>query len=295
MIDMGLVPPEGAEQEAQDLLLSRSSTEEEEEKEDAGDHPTAADDAEEPPEAVGLIGHFEASRLLAQKGREGVFVGSLDMSMTERELVSTEEGVGKVVGLFCSCLIFAALHRMVAVIRKTRVCVVSSWCRCSCNLDTVAVNDVCLQVACGVLALVLSNCVSEAPVQLGQQRCRYSFENRCPACLWRLFPICVSQGTRACVCSLEQLARLLLIPAACLRALAQKQSSLEVEHSNRALVPLAAGDALYYLLRRYYYCCKRANGLRQTLGDCEGDHHVFAFRVWPSLLVPHACRFSTTW
>ncbi|CAM9327261.1 unnamed protein product, partial [Ectocarpus fasciculatus] len=96
MIDMGLVPPEGAEQEAQDLLLSRSSTEEEEEEEEegAGDHPPAADDdAEEPAEAVGLIGHFEASRLLAQKGREGGFVGSLDMSMTERELVSTEEGV----------------------------------------------------------------------------------------------------------------------------------------------------------------------------------------------------------
>lgn len=94
MIDMGLVPPEGAEQEAQDLLLSRSSTEEEEEG--AGDHPSAADDdAEEPAEAVGLIGHFEASRLLAQKGREGGFVGSLDMSMTERELVSTEEGVGE--------------------------------------------------------------------------------------------------------------------------------------------------------------------------------------------------------
>ncbi|CBN75104.1 predicted methyltransferase [Ectocarpus siliculosus] len=98
MIDMGLVPPEGAEQEAQNLLLSRPySTEEEEEEEEeegAGGHPAAmADDAEEPAEAVGLIGHFEASRLLAQKGKEGTFVGSLDMSMTERELVSTEEGV----------------------------------------------------------------------------------------------------------------------------------------------------------------------------------------------------------
>ncbi|CAN0181761.1 unnamed protein product, partial [Ectocarpus sp. 4 AP-2014] len=93
MIDMGLVPPEGAEQEAQDLLLSRPPSTEEEE-EGAGGHPAAmADDAEEPAEAVGLIGHFEASRLLAHKGKAGTFVGSLDMSMTERELVSTEEGV----------------------------------------------------------------------------------------------------------------------------------------------------------------------------------------------------------
>ncbi|CAN0428762.1 unnamed protein product [Ectocarpus sp. 12 AP-2014] len=92
MIDMGLVPPEGAEQEAQDLLLSRPPSTEGEEG--AGGHPAAmADDAVEPAEAVGLIGHFEASRLLVQKGKAGTFVGSLDMSMTERELVSTEEGV----------------------------------------------------------------------------------------------------------------------------------------------------------------------------------------------------------
>ncbi|CAB1116357.1 unnamed protein product [Ectocarpus sp. CCAP 1310/34] len=94
MIDMGLVPPEASEQEAQDLLPSRPPSTEEEEG--AGGHPAAiADDAEEPAEAVGLIGHFEASRLLVQKGKEGTFVGSLDMSMTERELVSTEEGVGE--------------------------------------------------------------------------------------------------------------------------------------------------------------------------------------------------------
>ncbi|CAN0044395.1 unnamed protein product [Ectocarpus sp. 13 AM-2016] len=102
MIDMGLVPPEGAEQEAQDLLLSRPPSTEG--KEGAGGHPAAmADDTEEPAEAVGLIGHFEASRLLAQKGKAGTFVGSLDMSMTERELVSTEEGVGEgiQIGLFC--------------------------------------------------------------------------------------------------------------------------------------------------------------------------------------------------
>lgn len=121
MIDMGLVPPEGAEQEAQDLLLSRAPSTEEE---GAGGHPAAmADDAEEPAEAVGLIGHFEASRLLAQKGKEGTFVGSLDMSMTERELVSTEEGVGEGIqfGLFCLLCDIRGLAPMVAVIRQTCV------------------------------------------------------------------------------------------------------------------------------------------------------------------------------
>ena len=46
-------------------------------------------------DAIGLIGHFEAKELLAHKGKEGLFVGSLDMSMTTRELMSTSAGVGK--------------------------------------------------------------------------------------------------------------------------------------------------------------------------------------------------------
>ncbi|CAM9453966.1 unnamed protein product [Scytosiphon promiscuus] len=91
MIDMGLVPPEGTEQqpgqEQGNGDRDRSSA-------DEGRGREGADlDAEEPAEAVGLIGHFEASRLLSRKGKEGAFVGSLDMSMTEQGLVSTEEGI----------------------------------------------------------------------------------------------------------------------------------------------------------------------------------------------------------
>lgn len=84
MIDMGLVPPEGTAEEERQAKLDDEGVEE-----DGG-----GDGADEPADAIGLIGHFEAARLVARKGREGSFVGSLDMSMTERALVSTEDGVG---------------------------------------------------------------------------------------------------------------------------------------------------------------------------------------------------------
>lgn len=97
MIDMGLVPPEGNTSQEQENVVdhnhnnnSRPSTDD-----DEGDRADDGD-AEEPPEAIGLIGHFEAAHLAAQNGREGSFTGSLDMSMTERDLISTEEGVGEI-------------------------------------------------------------------------------------------------------------------------------------------------------------------------------------------------------
>lgn len=95
MIDMGLVPPEeggqqGGESEPSSSLDGGEGDEEEDEEVGGG-----AGDAEEEAEAVGLIGHFEAAHLMTHKGEPGNFVGSLDMSMTERELVSTEEGVGE--------------------------------------------------------------------------------------------------------------------------------------------------------------------------------------------------------
>eukprot|EP00752_Nemacystus_decipiens_P014219 g12648.t1 len=89
MIDMGLVPPEGADKEIEQAKEDSPSLNDEEIEEDGG-----GDDGEDvPEEAVGLIGHFEAAHLVAQKRREGSFVGSLDMSMTKRDLVSTEDGV----------------------------------------------------------------------------------------------------------------------------------------------------------------------------------------------------------
>lgn len=94
MIDMGLVPPEGtAEEEEDDGQASQvgPSLDDVGAQQDADD---AGADADEPAEAVGLIGHFEAAQLVAQKGRKGSFVGSVDMSMTERDLISTEDGVG---------------------------------------------------------------------------------------------------------------------------------------------------------------------------------------------------------
>ncbi len=81
MIDMGLVPPEESGQQGGEKEPSSSL--------DGGEEVGGQ------AEAVGLIGHFEAAHLMAHKGRRGNFVGSLDMSMTERELVSTEEGVGE--------------------------------------------------------------------------------------------------------------------------------------------------------------------------------------------------------
>ena len=94
MIDMGLVPPETDAQEegenqADPSLVDREGNQEGEIGGGAGD------DEEEHVEAVGLIGHFEAANLMTRKGEEGSFVGSLDMSMSERDLVSTEEGVGE--------------------------------------------------------------------------------------------------------------------------------------------------------------------------------------------------------
>lgn len=93
MIDLGLLPPEeGGEMQAHRSPDHRGV--------DADDFEDGADgeeelESEEEPDAIGLIGHFEARQLLAQKGKEGEFVGSLDMSMTTRDLVSIEEGVGE--------------------------------------------------------------------------------------------------------------------------------------------------------------------------------------------------------
>lgn len=110
-MDMGLLPPpnlpsdqteeqshtaNGAEVAGEEILVgavqdaSRASgsgehgqTEEEDQEE------------EETPDPIGLIGHFEARALLGHKDTPGSFVGSLDMSMTERDLISTQDGVGK--------------------------------------------------------------------------------------------------------------------------------------------------------------------------------------------------------
>ena len=92
MIDLGILPQEESEMQADRSPDHRSV--------DADDVEGGADGEEElegaeEPDAIGLIGHFEARQLLAQKGKGGEFVGSLDMSMTTRDLVSTEEGVGE--------------------------------------------------------------------------------------------------------------------------------------------------------------------------------------------------------
>lgn len=98
MIDMGLLPPEGSGQEQERVdhnnNNNRPSTDDDEEL-DRGAAGEGDADEGEPPEAIGLIGHFEAAHLAAQKGQEGRFTGSLDMSMTERDLMSTEEGIGE--------------------------------------------------------------------------------------------------------------------------------------------------------------------------------------------------------
>lgn len=83
---MGLLPADSEiAQEAPVEVSSPTSLEE-------GD---GDEDAHEEPEAIGLIGHFEAADLLTHKGKEGPFVGSLDMTMSTRQLMSTEEGVGE--------------------------------------------------------------------------------------------------------------------------------------------------------------------------------------------------------
>lgn len=96
MIDMGLVPPEGTAEEEGQANQDSPSLDDEGVEENGGGCANG-DAAEEPAEAIGLIGHFEAAHLVAHKGREGSFVGSLDMSMTERDLASTEDGVGECV------------------------------------------------------------------------------------------------------------------------------------------------------------------------------------------------------
>lgn len=87
MIDLGLLPPkEGGKVQQADRSLDLDV-----DVAEGG----AELEGEEEPDAIGLIGHFEARQLLAQQRKEGEFVGSLDMSMTTRDLVSTEEGVGE--------------------------------------------------------------------------------------------------------------------------------------------------------------------------------------------------------
>lgn len=99
MIDMGLLPPPAspADQKEEQLatgdsdagvtgevnLLADGSYQEEETEE------------QETPEPIGLIGHFEARALLDREDIPGPFSASLDMSMTKRDLISTEDGVGE--------------------------------------------------------------------------------------------------------------------------------------------------------------------------------------------------------
>lgn len=87
MMDMGLLPSDLAQTEPLDDAAVDFDEDGTEEQDDVV------------PDAIGLIGHFEASALLALKGKEGPFRGSLDMSMTTQNLVSTEEGVGEM----CCC------------------------------------------------------------------------------------------------------------------------------------------------------------------------------------------------
>lgn len=54
----------------------------------------AEDHHEGEPEAIGLIGHFEAEALLLRKHERGPFESSLDMGMSRRALVSTAAGIG---------------------------------------------------------------------------------------------------------------------------------------------------------------------------------------------------------
>lgn len=81
---MGLLPPD-----RKPTLEPRHQNELEQEHQ--GDEQVDEDTAG----AVGLIGHFEATELLSQRGKEGLFWGSLDMSMSTRELISMAEGIGK--------------------------------------------------------------------------------------------------------------------------------------------------------------------------------------------------------
>lgn len=85
---MGLLPPDAA-------LTEQPADETPELVAGSGNIDDAGGDGDDEPAAIGVIGHFEATELLGHKGKAGPFVGSLDMSMTKRDLVSTEEGVGE--------------------------------------------------------------------------------------------------------------------------------------------------------------------------------------------------------
>lgn len=90
MADMGLLPPDAA-------LIEKPFDDAQATKVVNGDGNIDGDARgdDDEPEAIGLIGHFEATELMGRKGKAGPFVGSLDMSMTKRDLISTEEGVGE--------------------------------------------------------------------------------------------------------------------------------------------------------------------------------------------------------
>lgn len=130
MIDMGLVPPEGAEQQQGQ---EQGQVDQNGASVDEGGGQEGTDlDAEESAEAIGLIGHFEASHLLSRKGKEGTFMGSLDMSMTERDLVSTEEGVGEI-DSECPRVFGKHVRRSAAAIVLRCFCnCFCFWCRFCC-------------------------------------------------------------------------------------------------------------------------------------------------------------------
>lgn len=99
MIDMGLLPPPISPADEKEEQLATGDS-------DAGlagqanvrtdgSYQEEETERQETPEPIGLIGHFEARALLDRKDIPGSFTGSLDMSMTERDLISTEDGVGE--------------------------------------------------------------------------------------------------------------------------------------------------------------------------------------------------------
>lgn len=108
MMDMGLLPPPNspADQTEEQFHAAKGAEVVGEESlvgavkgvfpaDGSGEHGQAEEEEGETPEPIGLIGHFEARALLGHKDTLGPFVGSLDMSMTERELISTQDGVGE--------------------------------------------------------------------------------------------------------------------------------------------------------------------------------------------------------
>lgn len=87
---MGLLPPKPEQSEAGTGSVVRS-----EDTDEVGDDQEGDDEQGEESTPIGLIGHFEAQALMDHKGSTGPFVASLDMSMTEQDLISTQEGVGE--------------------------------------------------------------------------------------------------------------------------------------------------------------------------------------------------------